>query len=221
MSSGNQYEITLDSNKLKTPNGSVFCVNSELLALGVAHEWSSQKDLIMLSQMHLNALSNVCIDNPTQITKYDLVDSILNFLDTDTILFFSDPESMDPPGLLEKQEQDWRPIIDWFCDRHSIEIEPSKSFMAPHFSPNARETVRKYLLSHSMDAIQGFTFGADSLKSLVLMSAIVNKRLTVENAVNLGRLETQFQVSTYYSIYYNNSYIHFRLERSRLANSTS
>ena len=103
VSSGNQYEITLDSNKLKTPNGSVFCVNSELLALGVAHEWSSQKDLIMLSQMHLNALSNVCIDNPTQITKYDLVDSILNFLDTDTILFFSDPESMDPPGLLEKQ----------------------------------------------------------------------------------------------------------------------
>jgi len=72
VSSGNQYEITLDSHKLKTPNGSVFCVNSELLALGVAHEWSSQKELIMLSQMHLNALSNVCIDNPTQITKYDL-----------------------------------------------------------------------------------------------------------------------------------------------------
>ena len=69
--------------------------------------------------------------------------------------------------------------------------------MAPHFSPNARETVRKYLLSHSMDAIQGFTFGADSLKSLVLMSAIVNKRLTVEDAVNLGRLETQFQVSSF------------------------
>jgi ATP synthase F1 complex assembly factor 2 len=193
VTSGNQYEITLDSHKLKTPSGSVFSVNSELFALGVAHEWSSQKDLIMLSQMHLNALSNVCIDNPTQITKYDLVDSILNFLDTDTILFFSDPESMDPPGLLEKQEQDWRPIIDWFCERHSIEIEPSKSFMAPHFSPNARETVRKYLLSHSMDAIQGFTFGADSLKSLVIMSAIVNKRLTVEDAVNLGRLETQFQ----------------------------
>merc|ERR1712008_221120 len=52
VSSGNQYEITLDSHKLKTPNGSVFCVNSELLALGVAHEWSSQKELIMLSQSY-------------------------------------------------------------------------------------------------------------------------------------------------------------------------
>lgn len=46
-----------------------------------------------------------------------------------------------------------------------------------------------------MDALQGFTFGADTLKSLVLMSAIVNNKITVENAVDLARLETQFQVS--------------------------
>merc|ERR1712223_42129 len=189
ISSGNQYEVTLDSKKLKTPTGSVFCVSSELLALGVAQEWASQKDLIMSSQMHLTALSNVCIDNPTKITKYDLVDSVLNFLDTDTILFFSD----EPPALLEKQEKEWRPIIEWFCERHSIDIQPSISLAAPVFSSNAREVVRKYLLSHSMDALQGFTFGADTLKSLVLMSAIVNNKITVENAVDLARLETQFQ----------------------------
>ena len=35
-------------------------------------------------------LCNTSIDNPAQATKYDLVDNILNFLDTDTILFFSD-----------------------------------------------------------------------------------------------------------------------------------
>ena len=55
--------------------------------------------------------------------------------------------------------------------------------------------MRKYLLSHSMDALQGFTFGADTLKSLVLMSAIVNYKITAESAVNLARLETNFQVS--------------------------
>ena len=90
VSNGGEYEITLDSKKLKTPSGSVFCLRSEPLALAVAQEWSSQKDAVMLSQMHLTGLSNVCIDNPTRTTKYALVDSILNFLDTDTILFFSD-----------------------------------------------------------------------------------------------------------------------------------
>ena len=46
--------------------------------------------MILLSQMHLTGLCNVCIDNPTKATKYELVDNILNFLDTDTILFFSE-----------------------------------------------------------------------------------------------------------------------------------
>ena len=50
-------------------------------------------------------------------------------MDTDTILFFSD----EPPALLEKQEKEWRPIIEWFCDRHSIDIQPSISLTAPMF----------------------------------------------------------------------------------------
>ena len=39
--------------------------------------------------MHLTGLCNTCTDNPTRVSKYELVDSILNFLDTDTVLFFS------------------------------------------------------------------------------------------------------------------------------------
>lgn len=50
--SGN-YEILLDSKKLKTPGGAIFTVDSEPLALAVAHEWESQKDQVILSQMHL------------------------------------------------------------------------------------------------------------------------------------------------------------------------
>ena len=82
--------MTLDSKKLKTPNGAIFSINSEPLALAVAHEWNSQKTEVVMSQMHLTGLCNVSIDNPTNTTKYALVDSVLNFLDTDTILFFTD-----------------------------------------------------------------------------------------------------------------------------------
>jgi len=90
ISAGGLYEVVLDSKKMKTPNGAFFQIKSEPLALAVAHEWSTQKENILLSQMHLTGLCNVCIDNPTKATKYELVDSILNFLDTDTVLFFAD-----------------------------------------------------------------------------------------------------------------------------------
>ena len=90
VSSGGDYEITLDSKKLKTPGGSVMTLGNQSLALAVAHEWQAQRDQILLSQMHLTGLCNTAIDNPTNATKYDLVDDILNFLDTDTLLFFAE-----------------------------------------------------------------------------------------------------------------------------------
>ena len=44
----------------------------------------------MMSQMHLTGLANVSIDNPTKVTSEQITESVMNFLDTDTVLFFSD-----------------------------------------------------------------------------------------------------------------------------------
>ena len=60
------YEILLDSKKLKTPGGAIFSVESEPLALAVAHEWESQKDLVLLSQMHLTGIDELVIGDLTE-----------------------------------------------------------------------------------------------------------------------------------------------------------
>lgn len=57
LSCDGQFEITLDQRKLKTPQGTVFRVKSEPLALAVALEWDSQKDRINQSNMHLVSYS--------------------------------------------------------------------------------------------------------------------------------------------------------------------
>ena len=88
--SSGEYEICLDHRKLKTPLGHEFKIDHEGLAHAVAEEWRMQKELIMTSQMHLTGLCNVCIDNPTAVGKLDLAESTLNFLETDTVLFFAD-----------------------------------------------------------------------------------------------------------------------------------
>ena len=61
----------------------------------------------------------------------------------------------DPPTLIDKQREEWLPIIQWFSQRHAIEIQPSESTFTPIFSPNAKEVIRRHLLSYSFDAIQG------------------------------------------------------------------
>ena len=45
--------------------------------------------------------------------------------------------------------------------------------------PADLETLGRYLTSHSWQALQGFAFGCDALKSLILTVACVERRLTV------------------------------------------
>lgn len=81
------YEVTLDHRKLKTPNGTLFTVKSEPLAIAVAAEFDSQKEHIERSRMHISALCFTAIDNPNRLTKTDIVNYLLNFVATDTVLF--------------------------------------------------------------------------------------------------------------------------------------
>lgn len=185
---GGDYEITLDSKKLKTPGGSVLTLGNQSLALAVAHEWQAQKDHILLSQMHLTGLCNTAIDNPTNTTKYDLVDDILNFLDTDTLLFFSEDEEK----LYHRQQVEWQPVIDWFCDRYEVDISPSVTLTGA-VTPETREKIRRHLLSHNFEAVHGFCFGVDAIKSIILMSAVADGKMTASQAVNLSRLELDYQ----------------------------
>ena len=99
--------------------------------------------------------------------------------------------------LRERQESSWQPIIDWFNDRHKAQIAPSRQSVleAPHIPGDSRSAVRRYLLSLSLDALHGFATGVDVLKSVVLMSGVVDKIISVEDAVKLARLEVEVQVN--------------------------
>ena len=66
---------------------------------------------------------------------------------------------------------------------------------APHIPSDSRSAVRRYLLSLSLDALHGFATGVDVLKSVVLMSGVVDKIISVEDAVKLARLEVEVQVN--------------------------
>ena len=99
-------------------------------------------------------------------------------------------------ALKERQESRWQPIIDWFNDRHQAQIMPSRQSVleSPQIPNDSRAAVRRYLLSLSLDALHGFATGVDALKSVVLMSGVVDKIISVEDAVKLARLELEVQV---------------------------
>ncbi|XP_065220257.1 ATP synthase mitochondrial F1 complex assembly factor 2 [Planococcus citri] len=185
----NVYEITLDQRKLKTPSGSVFKINNEPLALAVAAEWDSQKDVINRSAMHLTALCNTVIDNPCHLTKEELVPKLLSFLDTDAIIYHSEEEN----ELHKRQVEQWEPIIDWFNQRYNVNIQPIRDISCTSVDDEIKQSLGRHLSSYSFPCLQGIAFAVESLKSLILTLCCIDRKISVETAVQLSRLEEEFQ----------------------------
>ncbi|KAJ8920766.1 hypothetical protein NQ315_004906 [Exocentrus adspersus] len=185
----NKFEVILDQRKLKTPKGNIFSVENEALAIAVATEWNAQKGNIIQSKMHITTLCNTALDNPNNLTKYDIVNYIVNCLDTDTVLF----QANEDEDLFKFQIAEWDPVIEWFNKRFGVNLKKSIQMDVPPVSDQDKATLSKHLMSYNFAAINGFMYGVDTLKSVVLTLACIEKLLTPEKAVLLSRLEEEYQ----------------------------
>ncbi|KAJ1071725.1 hypothetical protein K5549_002017 [Capra hircus] len=187
------FEINLDHRKLRTPQGRLFTVPSEALAIAVATEWDSQQDTIKMYTMHLTTLCNTSLDNPTQRDKDQLIRAAVKFLDTDTVCYRVE----EPETLVELQRNEWDPVISWAERRYGVEIGSSTSITGPSIPARTREVMVSHLASYNMWALQGIEFVVTQLKSLVLTLGLMDLHLTVEQAVLLSRLEEEYQLSAW------------------------
>ncbi|XP_055542413.1 ATP synthase mitochondrial F1 complex assembly factor 2 [Wyeomyia smithii] len=190
VSSNGRYEIALDQRKLKTLKGAPFFVESEPLAIAIATEWDAQREVIDRSSMHLTALSSTVIDNPNNLQKPDIVNYLVNYLNTDALLFYTGEEK----GLKNLQLAEWSPVIEWFNKRYEVELVATDGLEVPSFAPGTAMNISRYLSSYNVAALHGFMFAVDTIKSLILTCACVDRFLLPEKAVLLARLEEEYQL---------------------------
>lgn len=96
--------------------------------------------------------------------------------------------------LYKVQCAEWDPIINWFNERYQVDIEKSCDITQPKISAKTRMNISKHFLSYDEAAMQGFLYAVDTVKSVILTLACVDKRISVEKAVELSRLEEEFQL---------------------------
>ncbi|XP_018306127.1 ATP synthase mitochondrial F1 complex assembly factor 2 [Mycetomoellerius zeteki] len=202
LSSGDKFEVTLDQRKLKTPQGRVFEVSSKPLALAVAAEWDAQKKTIDRGSMHLTSLCNTVLDNPHNRTKIDLVNHMVNCLEMDTVLFYSS----EVDELYQLQIEKWEPIFHWFCEHYNVEIMRTQSIQAPTVSMETKAALTRHLLSHNFNSIFGLVYAVDGLKSIILTLATTARIINIPEAVNLSRLEEEYQISHWGNVEWHHEY---------------
>ncbi|XP_062382610.1 ATP synthase mitochondrial F1 complex assembly factor 2 [Sardina pilchardus] len=209
---GGMYEINLDRRKLKTPGGKLFTVPNEALAIAVATEWDAQKDTLKFYTMHMSTLCNTALDNPTQRDKEQMIASALKYLETDTICYRVD----EPPALVELQNNEWDPVLEWIEKRYNVVIGSSSNILGPEIPEETKETFRQHLNSYNFWALTGLEYVITQLKSVILSFGMVDRYLTVEQAVLLSRLEEEYQIQRWGNVEWAHDYDMYEL-RARTA----
>ncbi|XP_041829144.1 ATP synthase mitochondrial F1 complex assembly factor 2 [Melanotaenia boesemani] len=206
------FEINLDQRKLKTPGGKLFTVPNEALAIAVATEWDAQRDTLKFYTMHLTTLCNTALDNPTQRDKDQMINAALKFLETDTICYRVE----EPPALVELQKNEWDPVLHWIENRYNVTIGSSSSILGPDIPEATKDTFRQHLSSYSLWSMTGLEFVITQLKSVVLSLGMVDRHLSVEQAVLLSRLEEEYQIRRWGNVEWAHDYDMYEL-RARTA----
>lgn len=194
--SGDQFEVCLDQRKIKTPLGQLLLIPNEALAVAVATEWDCQQKEINPNEMHLTGLCNTVLDNPSKKTKEDMVSDILEFLESDTLCYRME----EPDDLVILQKEKWDPLLRWYEERFGVRLEAKSDLTVSKLPQEVCDVVFKHLMSYSLWGLTGIQYGSESLKSLVLFQAALAQHLSVEQAVMLGRLESEFQTSRWGSV---------------------
>ncbi|XP_056109000.1 ATP synthase mitochondrial F1 complex assembly factor 2 [Rhinichthys klamathensis goyatoka] len=205
---GGLFEINLDKRKLKTPGGKLFTVPNEALAIAVATEWEVQKETLKFYTMHLTTLCNTALDNPTQRTKEQMISAALKFLETDTICYRVE----EPPGLVELQTNEWEPVMNWIEQRYNVVIGSSSNIMGPQIPEETKETFRQHLHSYNFWSLTGLEYVITQLKSLILSFGLIDRHLSVEQAVLLSRLEEEYQIQSWGNVEWAHDYDMYELQ---------
>lgn len=96
--------------------------------------------------------------------------------------------------LYKLQCAEWDPIINWFNERFDANVEKVCDITQPKIAGNTKMNLSKHLLSYDEQTMHAFNYGVETLKSVILTFACVERHISVEKAVALSRLEEEYQL---------------------------
>ncbi|CAB4386330.1 unnamed protein product [Rhizophagus irregularis] len=183
------YEILLDKRPLKTPGGSKLTVpySKKHLALLIAGEWESQNHVLRQHSLPLTSLISISIDKDNM--KHDVINRLLRYFDNDTICYH-EPY---PDSLVELQKKYWLPILDWVQNTYNVEIKTTDKISGLKQPENTKEKLKNIIENFDSLKLSGFERATMISKSFLIGLALVEKKLSVEEASKASSIEMNSQ----------------------------
>lgn len=182
------WGVLLDGKALRSPAKRPFVLPTEALAAAIADEWQAQAEKINPSSMPLMQFAATAIDRLADDCRA-LVEEIAGYGHSDLICYRTD----EPPSLAQRQEEAWQPLVAWAAERYDVALNITTGIVAVEQPTHALATFRRVLEACDLLALTAVAAATGSAGSLVIALALMEGRLSPDEAADAALLDELFQ----------------------------
>jgi chaperone required for assembly of F1-ATPase len=182
------FTVLLDARGLRGPKGAQIALPTRELADLVAQEWAAQGETLALASMHATRLANTAIESVPQ-AREATAQAIADYAASDLLCYYA----TDPPGLLERQQRLWIPVLERAQDEARLRFIRASGIVHQTQPPDTLARVKALALELDDFGLTGLAFGAALFGSAVLALAVLRGWLGGEDAYGLSRLDEAWQ----------------------------
>ena len=183
------FSVTLDGRPVKTPVGSLLVLSTEDLAAAVAEEWMAQEQTIKPQTMPITQLAATTLDRVGP-QREAMIGLALSYASTDLVCYRADS----PADLIERQEADWQPLLDWLSATCGARLEVTSGVIPLKQPADALDTLRGVIVPFTDTELTALINATQALGSLVIALALILGRVDADTAFALSQLDESYQI---------------------------
>lgn len=182
------FAVRLDARPVKTPAKRPLILPTQALAEAVAAEWDAQEEEINPHLMPMTRTANAAIDKVA--TQHgEVADMLAAYGDSDLLCYRADF----PEGLVERQAEQWDPMLDWGAEALGARLEPRTGVMHEPQDPAALEVLRQQTHALGPFELAAFHDLVSLSGSLILGFAAARQLRSLDEIWTISRLDEIWQ----------------------------
>ncbi|MEP6830893.1 MAG: ATP12 family protein, partial [Rhizomicrobium sp.] len=182
------FRFLLDGKPVRTPARQPLLLPTHALADAVAQEWRAQDDEMQPAAMPLTRLVNTVLDG-VRATREQVIAAILRFGENDLLSYRAEA----PAELVARQLQ-WNDYLEWVFAHHNARLAVTSGIQHVEQPSETLAALRQAVVVRSDFDLAALHVQASVTGSLVLGLAVLDGRLTAQEAFVLSRLDEAYQV---------------------------
>lgn len=183
------YRIELDGRPVRTPAGAPLTLPNAALAEAVAGEWNAQGERVAPLTMPLTRFASTVIDR-VRPQRAAVLEEVARYAETDLVCYRAEA----PAELVGRQQALWQPLVDWAVLRFDAPLLVASGVLPRRQPASALAALRAAVEALDDMRLMALHTATTAAGSLVIGLALLEGRLSPEDAWSLSQLDESFQI---------------------------